>query len=371
MRINAVIKYLEEWAPRQIAWEKDNIGLQVGNKNDSITNILLSLDFNEKVLNQAIKKNCNLIITHHPYIFTPINSLDFGNDKKAKLIKELIKNEISLYSAHTNLDYTKDGVSFELAKTLGLKDIEFLQPQIGNQNKLAVFAPESHIEKISDAIFKAGGGIIGDYSKCSSQSKVNGTFEGNSETNPTIGVRNNFEKVKEIKLEVLVNSWKLNSIIDAMKKAHPYEEPAYDVFVLKNENVNFGAGAVGNFAKSMTTSDFLKLIKTNLKTDSFRYTIGKKSKIKKVAVCGGSCSDMFELAISQSADAFITADVKFHTFQDAENRIMLIDAGHYETEVPVLNKVQNKLNEFKKKQNSEYKVFKYSGSTNPIKFYNK
>jgi dinuclear metal center YbgI/SA1388 family protein len=371
MKINDVVKYLEDWAPRPIAWEKDNIGLQVGNKKNIITNVLLALDFDEKVLNQAIKKNCNLIITHHPFIFQPIKSLDFENDKKSKLIKELIKNEISLYSAHTNLDYTKDGVSFELAKTLGLENIEFLQPQDSNQNKLVVYVPESHVEKVSNAIFNAGGGIIGEYSRCSSRSSVKGTFEGSAATNPTIGKANNFEMVDEIRLEILVNSWELNSIINVMKSVHPYEEPAYDVFVLKNKNNNYGAGAIGNLSTNMTNSSFLKHVKSSLKTDSFRYTLGKKLKVSKVAVCGGSCSEMFNLAISQGADAFITADVKFHTFQDAENRIMLIDAGHYETEIPVLNKLKSKLLQFIDGQQSNNKVFKYSGSTNPVKFYNK
>ncbi|MDA3861315.1 MAG: Nif3-like dinuclear metal center hexameric protein [Melioribacteraceae bacterium] len=370
MNIEEVIKYIEDWAPKGIAWEKDNIGLQVGNPKNEVSNILLALDFNEKVLREAIKKKSNLIITHHPYIFTPIKNLNFNTDTKSKLIKELIQNNTTLYSAHTNLDYTKGGVSFELAKRIELENIQFLENQLSNQYKLAVYIPEENVDLVSDAIFNAGGGIIGEYSKCSSKNFVEGTFEGSSLSNPTIGKSKSFERVSEIKLEVLVNSWKLNSIIDAMKSVHPYEEPAYDIFVLKNKNNNYGAGAIGQLPKSMTSKEFLSHVKKSLKTNGLKYAIGSNSKIKKVAVCGGTCSDLMNKAIAAQADAFITADIKYHTFLDAENIIMLIDAGHYETEVPVLKPLKIKLDKFIKSNNSPVKVFKYNGSNNPVKFFN-
>ncbi len=370
MYINEVIKFIEEWAPKGIAWHGDNIGLQVGDPKNKVTNILLALDFNEKVLREAIRKKSNFIITHHPFIFNPITNLNFNTNTKAKLIKELIQNDITLYSAHTNLDYTKDGVSFELAKRIGLQNIQFLEAQESNQYKLVVYVPEKNIQQVSDAIFNAGGGIIGEYSKCSVKNNVKGTFEGSALSNPTIGKPNNFETVNEIRLEVLVNSWKLNSILDAMKLVHPYEEPAYDIFMLKNRNINFGAGAIGELPKSMSVKEFLSYVKTLLKADGLKYTSGKNSKIKRVAVCGGTCSDKMNIAIASNADAFITADVKYHTFQDAENKITLIDAGHYETEVPVLNPLKQRLDKFIKNKKLAHKVFKYSGSTNPIKFYN-
>ncbi len=370
MQINEIIKQIEDWAPKGIAWDKDNIGLQVGSPNNKVTNVLLALDFNQKVLREAIKKKTNIIITHHPFIFTPIKNLNFNTDTKSQLIKELIKNNITLYSAHTNLDYTKNGVSFELAKQIGLQNIQFLDEQNSNQYKLVVYVPEKNIQQISDAIFNAGGGIIGEYSKCSVRNFVEGTFEGSSLSNPTIGKTNNFETVDEIRLEVIVNSWELNSTIDAMKLVHPYEEPAYDIFMLKNKNINYGAGAIGELPKGLTQKKFLFHIKTSLKADGLKYTTGKNSIIKKVAVCGGTCSDKMNIAMAKNADAFITADIKFHTFQDAENNIMLIDAGHYETEVPVLNTIKQRLTKFIKNRKSIVKVFKYSGSTNPVKFYN-
>jgi len=370
MQINQVIKYFEEWAPKGVAWKNDNIGLQVGNPENSVTNVMVALEFDEKVLEQAIKKNCNLIITHHPFIFNPIKNLNFSNNPKAKLIEKLIQEKISIYSAHTNLDYTKGGVSFELAKKLGLKNIQFLVNQESNQYKLVVYVPVDNIEEVSGAIFRAGGGIIGEYSKCSTQSIVNGTFEGSGVSNPKIGKKNNFEVVTEVRLEVLVNSWKLNSIIDAMKSVHPYEEPAFDVFMLKNKNINFGAGAIGELATPMNTKEFLSHTHKSLKADGLKYTIGNSSKIKRVAVCGGTCSELVNNAIDSKADAFITADIKYHTFQDAENNILLIDAGHYETEVHVLNPIKSRLDKFIKEEKHKVKVFKYNGSTNPVKFYN-
>lgn len=371
MDIKRVIKYLEDWLPKATAWKSDNIGLQVGNPQNRVSNILLALELNNKVLHQAIKKKSNLIITHHPFIFTPLKNLNFQNNSTSQLIKELIKNDITLYSAHTNLDYAKEGVSFELAKQLQLHNINFLNTQTNNEYKLVVYIPEQNVKVVSEAIFSAGGGIIGEYSECSVRNTVTGTFKGSSLSKPTVGKANNLELVDEVRLEVLVSSWKLDKVVEAMKLAHPYEEPAFDIIVLKNRSNNYGAGAIGELEMSMNTNKFLAHIKSSLKTDGIKYTLGNKSKIKKVAVCGGSCSDLVGSAVSAKADAFITSDVKYHTFQDAENEIMLIDAGHYETERPVLSAVKRKLDDFLRKSNSDIKVSKYSGSTNPVKFYNK
>jgi len=369
MKINYVIKNFEKWTPPGVAWLKDNVGLQLGNPKDEVSNIFLALDLDEKVIQQAIRKKCNLIITHHPFIFNPIKKLNFDTSKKSQIIKELIKNNITLYSAHTNLDYTKGGVSFELANKLKLMNIKFLELQESNQYKLVIYIPEKNVDVLANAIFNAGAGVIGEYSKCSSRSNVNGTFEGSIISNPTIGKANKFEIVNEVRLEVLVNSWELNSVIETMKLVHPYEEPAFDVFVLKNKNVNYGAGAIGSLEYSMNPTEFLAHITKSLKTNGLKYTLGKAPKIKTVAVCGGSCSNLIENAIAQNADAFITADVKYHTFQDAKNKIMLIDAGHYETEVPILNKIKKTLDKFIKDENADIKVYKYSGTTNPIRFY--
>lgn len=281
METGEIIKYLEEWAPPGAAWNGDNVGLQIGSRQTKIKAIFLSLELNEKTLEEAIRKKCNFIFTHHPFIFTPLRKIDLSSNNQAALIEKIIKNDICLFSAHTNLDFTKDGVNFELAKTLGLKNADFLQHQKDNQVKLVVFVPQSNLQQVSEAIFSAGGGIIGEYNKCSYMLEGEGTFLGSERTSPAIGKKQNFEKVEETRIEVLVNNWQLNKVISAMIKAHPYEEPAFDIYPLKNKNVNYGSGAIGQLEKSLSINDFLALVQKNLKTDQVRYTKGKKTESKK------------------------------------------------------------------------------------------
>ena len=370
MTCREVFKYLEEWAPKEIAWQNDNVGLQVGHTNKKVKNILISLELTEEVLKYAVKKNCNLIITHHPLIFHQIKNLNLSANSNSKLIEQLIKHEITLYSAHTNLDFAKNGVSFQLAKVLGLKNISFLKNLESNQFKLIVFVPEKDLEKVAAAIFNAGGGIIGEYSNCSYRSKGEGTFKGSEVSNPAVGIKGVYEKVSEVKLEVLVDFWKINEVIKSMLLAHPYEEPAYDIYPLKNKNVNFGVGAIGNFEKLLTASELMNLVSKKLGNKQIKFVRGASRKIRKVAVCGGSGSDLLEEAINKNADALITADIKYHTFHTAFKKIWLIDAGHYETEKPILDILQKKLTELLQ-VNTNIKVIKFNGNTNPIKIYNK
>ncbi len=365
-----IIKYLEEWAPKGIAWDKDNVGLQVGDPKIRIKNILISLDLNEEVIDSAVKENCNLIITHHPILYYPLKNLDFSKNQIARMIQMLVKNNITLYSAHTNLDFTKQGVSYSLAKRLQLNKIRFLKNLSQNQFKLAVFVPTSHVSKVAEAIHQSGGGIIGEYSHCSFRSNGTGTFRGSDDSNPSIGKKGVIESVEEIKLEILVDKWKLNPVIDALKKAHPYEEVAYDIYTLQNDNINYGIGAIGELNEAMKINDFLSFVSSKLKVTTLRYTKNNKKKIKSVAVCGGSCSELIEESIQQNADAFITADLKYHAFQDAESRILLIDAGHYETEVPILDEIKSRLEKLLI-ENKKISVLKFKGSTNPVVFYNK
>lgn len=365
-----IIKFLENWAPPGASWENDNVGLQVGSMKLGVSNILLSLELNEKVLNEALRLNANFIFTHHPFLFKPLKKIQIDSDPKSKLIEKLIKNNITLYSAHTNLDFTKDGVSFELAKTLKLSELNFLVNEKGNQYKLVVFVPKTSLQTVAEEIFKLGGGIIGEYDHCSFRSDGVGTFRGSEFANPKVGDKENLEVVDEVKLEILVDAWKLNSIVSALKKVHPYEEPAFDIFPVKNENMNYGFGVIGKLAKSMSSNEFLAHVCKNLKTNNLRFAKGKNKRIKTVAVCGGSGADLLNPAIASRADAFVTADLKYHTFQDGEDRILFIDAGHYETEIHALNAVKRKLDKFINIKGESVKVFKYSGSTNPVRFFN-
>jgi dinuclear metal center YbgI/SA1388 family protein len=369
MKCTELIKYIENWAPKEIAWQKDNSGLQIGDTEKQVTNILLCLEINAGVIEEALKKKCNLIITHHPFFFSPIKKIDITNDSKSLLIQTIIKNDIIIYSAHTNLDYTKEGVSYQLAKRLELKNIKFLINLKSNQYKLSVFIPEDFSEKAAEAIFAAGGGILGEYSNCSFRTRGNGTFNGSKNSTPAKGNKEEYTITDEVKLEVLVDRWKLKKVLYELRKVHPYEEMAYDVVPLDNSNVNYGIGAIGELAKEYNLHEFLSHVAGRLKIKNFRYTNGRGRKINRVAVCGGSGSEYIEEAIAQKCDAYITADIKYHTFQDAEGEILLADAGHYETEIFSLNEIKRRIS-VQLINNKNNKIYLYSGSTNPVIFYN-
>ncbi len=366
MKCIEIIKYLEHWAPKETAWERDNVGLQVGSGEREIENIFLCLDVTPSAVDEAVRKSCSLIISHHPLFFNALKRISTDRDSRSQVIEKLIKNDITLYSAHTNLDYTRGGVSFRLAQQLGLNDIDFLSRLSSNQVKLVVFIPEESLEKVSEAVFNAGGGLIGEYSDCSFRIPGKGTFRGSDKTKPVAGTKEVFETVNEVRLEVLVDSWKLKNVLSDMLKVHPYEEPAYDIYPLMNENVNHGVGAVGTLHSAMSTDEFLTYVSSKLKLKDFRYSGRGKKKIKTVAVCGGSGSEYINDAVRAGADAYITADVKYHTFQEAEEDILLIDAGHYETEIFAMDEVRERLESFLSK---EIKIFNYSKTTNPVKFY--
>jgi dinuclear metal center YbgI/SA1388 family protein len=367
MRCDKIIKIIEDWAPKSIAWDKDNVGLQVGSLRREVKNILLCLDVDEKVVDEASRKKCNLIISHHPLLFRSFKKLDVGDDKISRIIEKLIKKDITLYSSHTNLDFTKDGVSFQLAEKLKLTNQKFLVNLSSNQSKLVVLVPLAYTDKVADAMHNAGAGIIGEYTNCSFRTLGAGTFKGSEKSNPRFGSKGINESVEEVKIEVLVNSFDVSKVVAAIKQAHPYEEVAFDIYPLANENVNYGMGVIGELKNELSQKEFLNLVTKSLKTKNLRFAQGSKFKIKKVAVCGGSGSDLLDTAIQNNADAFVTADVKYHTFQDAENKILLVDAGHFETEIPVLDEIKNRI---EKSLIDKTKVYKYSGSTNPIVFYN-
>lgn len=368
MKIFELTKYLEVWAPTEIAWDKDNVGLQIGSLSKEFSNILLCLEATEAVIKEAIKKKCNLIFSHHPLIFNPIKKIDTHQDKTSRLIELLIKNNITLISYHTNLDFTKNGVSFQLARKLNLQKITFLQKQKSNQYKLVVFIPEENIEQVSNAMFDAGAGIIGEYSKCSYKTDGEGTFQGSMDTNPAIGSKMNFEKVNEYRLEVLVNKWNLKNVLNALIKTHPYEEPAYDIYPLENENINYGFGAIGELSKPMQQDEFLNFAARQIGNRNLKYVPGKSKTIKRVAVCGGSGNELLGRAISSSADAFITADIKYHSFFDAEGKILLIDAGHYETEIHILPEIKTRISLLLNEKKLTNKIFIFNKTTNPVKF---
>ncbi len=364
MRIKDFQQQFEIIAPPAVAWDGDNVGLLVGRENNEILNIVVSLDLTMAVAKEAVKKKANLIITHHPLLFHSVKNITAGS-RVGEIVLYLIENKINLYAAHTNLDSVKWGVNFILAKTLGLSEIAILSPRKESLVSISVFVPNEYVEKVADAMHGAGAGTFTKYDQCSFRSDGVGTFRGTNNANPFIGTVGKLETVKEIRLEMMVDQWKISAVVSAMLQAHPYEEVAYNINPLKNTNTDYGLGAIGVLATPLKQDSFLTLIKTKLGATAVRYT-GKSKFVKRVAVCGGSGTELIRDAVSQHADAMVTADLKYHTFQDVEEKILLVDAGHYETEHIVLPVLAKKIKQILNQNRHSGKVYITKHSTNPV-----
>lgn len=364
MKIKEITSYLESLAPLSSQESYDNCGLLVGDENTEITNALLTLDCTEEIIDEAKKKGCNLIIAHHPIIFKGIKKLN-GKNYVERTIISAIQNDIAIYAIHTNLDNYRFGVNHEIAERIGLKNVRILQPKVDVLHKIVVFCPSDYIEQVSNALFNAGAGEIGNYSECSFESTGTGAFKPNEISNPTIGNIGQREQVTEIKLEVMCSNHLLNKVVSVMLKAHPYEEVAYDLIPLSNKNSYEGAGMIGELETPMKTNDFLKYLKESFKTDCIRHTKLITPTINTVAFCGGSGSFLLSDAIRQKADIYITGDFKYHEFFDAENNIIIADIGHYESE----QFTPNLLNRILKKKFINFAPHLSEVSTNPINYF--
>lgn len=365
MTINDLAKSLEAWAPRWVAWERDNVGLQVGDGKRKPRRALVTLDVTPEVLHEAIRKKVDLIVSHHPLLFRAPKNVTV-EDPIGEMVLRLIENRIAVYSAHTNLDFVKNGVSFAVADALGLKNTSFLAPLTDQMAKIAVFVPVGHVEKVSQAMAEAGAGIIGEYSECSFRTRGTGTFRGSEKAKPFLGSTGVLETTEEVRVEMIAPRARVSAIVQAMKQVHPYEEVAYDIYPLLNPDPNHGMGAIGNLSRPLTLVQFLQLVRRKLNARAIRYTAGKERVIRRVAVCGGSGSDLLNNAIAAHADAFVTADVRYHTFHDARGRIALIDAGHWETEHVVLRPLAKMVEQAAAQHGARLDVLLTRVSTNPI-----
>ena len=331
MRIKDITDYLETIAPLHYQENYDNSGLIVGDKNAPVKKILITLDAIEEVVDEAIKEKCQLIIAHHPIVFSGLKKLN-GKNYVERVVIKAIKNNIAIYAIHTNYDNVIDGVNAKICERLGLVDCEILLPKKQLLKKLYTFIPVAHHERVAKAVFDAGAGYIGNYSETSFNVKGTGTFKGNEKSNPVIGKKGVLEKADEIKFETIFPAFIEEKIIAALLETHPYEEVAYDIVLLDNAYSKVGSGMVGNLKKPVDELSFLKSAKKNLKTDSIRYTKLLGKPIKRVAVCGGSGRFLLNNAIAANADVFITADFKYHDFFDADSKLIVADVGHYESE---------------------------------------
>lgn len=370
MTVKDIVKFLDEWAPPGAAWERDNAGLQAGSLKQEVSNILVSLDCTLPVLEEAIKRKCNLVISHHPLLFTPLKKINTDSDEISRILSFALKNDLTLLAYHTNLDFTLGGVNTALADLLELKNTRFLEPSTVTQYKLTVFVPQNAQEKVASALFSAGAGVIGEYSECSFSTEGSGTFLPSEKANPTVGEKGRRESVPEQRLEVILYEWQLKDALKALKQAHPYEEPAYDIYPVKTNSKSFGAGIIGELPVPAIWDAFLEMVADYI-NPCFTYTTGKQEFISTVAVCGGSAAELLPKAIAAGADAFITADVRYHAFHDAHEKIMLISAGHYETESPVLPYIKKHLDLLTASAKNDIQIFIYSGSTNPVNYYYK
>ena len=364
MRIQEVITYLEELAPLSSQESYDNCGLLVGNRSEEVKSVLLCLDCTEDVVEEAIRVGANLIIAHHPIIFKGLKSLT-GKNYVERTVMSCIKNDIALYAIHTNLDNYRFGVNKEICNRLGLVNTTILLPKAEVLYKLVVFVPADHHKAVTQAIFAAGAGEIGNYKDCQFYQEGTGTFRPVGGAQPFSGELNELSSDAEIRAEFLVSSHKLGSVIAAMKAAHPYEEVAHDIYVLKNSNQTEGSGMVGFLEEPMDELEFLQKVKDTFRCGTVRYTSLRGKQISKVAVFGGSGSFLLQNAVSSGADVFITADFKYHEFFDAEGKIVIADIGHYESE----QFTPNLLAELLKKKFTTFAVRLTEINTNLINYF--
>jgi dinuclear metal center YbgI/SA1388 family protein len=330
MKIKEIISILESWAPSSYQESYDNSGLLVGNADTEVTKVLISLDCIESVVDEAIRENCNLIIAHHPILFGGIKRLNGSNYVERTIIKA-IKNDIAIYAIHTNLDNVFTGVNAMMAERLGLKNTQILAPKKQLLKKLSTYIPTANFDQVSQALFDAGAGNIGNYSQCGFSVLGSGTFMGNENSNPSIGKPNQLEKIEEVKFEVIFPQYLESRIIQTLKKAHPYEDVAYEIYALENEFNQVGSGMIGDLPQEMNLADFLQLVKKQFKLQTLKYTDFEKP-IHRIALCGGSGSFLRMDAAHHSADVFLSSDFKYHEWFDADNQLSYVDIGHYESE---------------------------------------
>lgn len=331
MKIKDITDYLETIAPLPYQESYDNSGLIVGDSSALVKKVLITLDVTEAVVDEAIGDKCQLIVAHHPIVFGGLKKLN-GKNYVERVVIKAIKNNIAIYAIHTNYDNVIEGVNAKICERLGLIDCEILVPKKQLFKKLYTFIPVAHHEKVAKAVFDAGAGYIGNYSETSFNVNGTGTFKGNEKSNPVLGKKGVLEKAEEIKFETIFPTAIEGKVIKALLNAHPYEEVAYDIVTLDNAYAKVGSGMVGNLKKEIDALTFLKSVKKNLKTEVIRHTELLAKPIKRVAVCGGAGRFLLNNAIAAGADLFITADFKYHDFFDADNKIVIADVGHYESE---------------------------------------
>lgn len=328
--IGSVIDFLEQWAPPALAEDYDNVGLLVGRPERKVTKILVSLDATEDVVDEAIRTNCELVVSHHPILFRGIKRLN-GQNYVARTVEKAIENQVGLYAIHTNLDNVETGVNARIAEELGLINPRILQPKAGLLLHLTFFVPPDAEDRVLSALHQAGAGEVGNYFGCSFSSEGSGRFTPDVAANPAIGQRGRPESVREKRVDILVPEHCKTLVIKALVENHPYEEVAYFLSPTENQWHQTGSGMIGDLPAEVHWEAFVPLLKSAFGLDYIKHTL-PPPKVKRIALCGGSGFFLLKEAIRQKADVLVTSDIKYHEFFDAENRLALVDIGHYESE---------------------------------------
>ncbi|MDD4150714.1 MAG: Nif3-like dinuclear metal center hexameric protein [Bacteroidales bacterium] len=331
MKVKEIISALEEFAPPQLQEDYDNTGLNLGNPNTEITGVLLCIDITEEIIDEAIENNCNMIVSHHPLIFGKLKNI-IGSNYIERCIIKAIKNDISIYCGHTSFDSVDKGVSYKICEKLGLQNLKILAPRKNFLKKISVSIPAKHVEKVRLAMFAAGAGAIGNYNNCSFNVSGTGSFKAGENTNPYIGKKGKIHYEPEIKTELVFPAHLETKIINAMLSTHPYEEVAYDIFSLDNSWKKAGLGMIGETIKPFGEKELLKILKEKFTVESIKHSQLLNKEINKIAVCGGSGASLINTAIKSGAQVYISGDIKYHDYFLAENKIIIIDIGHFESE---------------------------------------
>ena len=331
MKLSEITTYLETVAPLAYQESYDNAGLLVGNPDKEVKQALITLDVTEAILDEAIQTKSDLIIAHHPLIFGGLKKLNGKNEVERCVIKA-IQNDIAIYAAHTNLDSVVGGVNSKICEKLGLKNCKILAPASGQLKKLVTFVPFEQAEKVQQAIFEAGAGHIGNYDSCAYSNPGKGSFRGNEKTEPFVGKPGEIHYENEFRFETIFPVHIQRKVISALIQAHPYEDVAYDIYSLDNVHPQVGIGMAGELAKDMDERKFLQFVKKTFEAKALKHSPLTGRKVRKIAVCGGSGSFLIRQAIESDADVFITGDLKYHQFFEAEGKIVLADIGHFESE---------------------------------------
>jgi dinuclear metal center YbgI/SA1388 family protein len=364
MQLHTITPILEALAPLAYSEDFDNVGLLVGNPQQEISGILVCHDALEAVVDEAIQKKCNLIVCFHPILFSGLKKIT-GKTYVERVVMKAIKHDIAIYAVHTALDNHPEGVNKMICNQLGLKKTKILVPKEKFIRKLVTFTiPENH-QQLRNALFEAGAGCIGNYEDCSFNSKGIGTYMGNEHSNPEIGERFEFVESEEIKIEVTFEKHLEAKILKALFTHHVYEEVAYEIYELQNKHQNIGLGMIGELENEMPERDFLQFVKEKMKCENIRHSVFMNKPIKKVAVLGGAGSFAIHQAKIMGADAFLTADLKYHQFYEAENQLLLADIGHYESE----RYTKNHIVDFLIKKIPNFAIILSEQNTNPVKYF--